>query len=318
MGFAILWIMIYHMPGFASFFPQPLYFIFRIGYLGVDIFLFLSSYGLFYSLNKNKSVKTFYKKRFSKILPTYYFILIFFSLCNNIDIIDFLKNCSFLGFYLPMLKWNSFDWYTPAILLLYLVFPFIFKHLNWIKKYSILLLVFLFTITYFIADYLIEKNLNTSLLLFFTRIPIFIYGAIYAKNENEILASNRFIINITLIIIGFVLLYNIDSLPEETVKKYGLQFYPLLFITPNLLIVINQFNFEKTKYIYNVLSFCGKYSFELYLIHWNLYNMRKYIDSDNNLIIGVYLIICFFVSFPLAKLLNKTINIFTVLKNSFK
>ena len=51
MGFAIIWIMIAHLK--VSFDFIPLQAIKKIGYGGVDIFLFLSGFGLYFSCSKD-------------------------------------------------------------------------------------------------------------------------------------------------------------------------------------------------------------------------------------------------------------------------
>ena len=50
MGFAILWIMLFHLHVSVDF--TPFMIIKRLGYGGVDIFLFLSGFGLYYSCSK--------------------------------------------------------------------------------------------------------------------------------------------------------------------------------------------------------------------------------------------------------------------------
>ena len=49
MGLSMIWVMLFHLPISLSFFNP----IKSIGYLGVDIFLFLSSYGLYYGFKKD-------------------------------------------------------------------------------------------------------------------------------------------------------------------------------------------------------------------------------------------------------------------------
>lgn len=308
MGIAIIWIMIYHIPAFASLFPQPLYFLIKTGYAGVDIFLFLSSYGLYYSLKKNPSILSFYKKRFIRILPTYYFAIIFFDLCNQVKITEILQSFLLIGFYIPTLQWTSFDWYIPALIIFYIIFPLIYKHINSIYKHFIFIFIINILLTIYISNLLLENNLNTSILLFLTRIPIFILGAIYAHNENEVNHKISIKLNIFILIVGIILLYSVNYLDTIYITIYGLLFYPLILIVPNILIIINRIPFQKYKILYNGLLFCGKYSLELYLIHWNLYNFRTYLNTNNHIITGIYLILCFLISFPLAKSLNIIIN----------
>lgn len=50
MGFAILWVMYFHIP--IKSVTEVGWFIHRIGFYGVDIFLFLSGLGVYFSLTK--------------------------------------------------------------------------------------------------------------------------------------------------------------------------------------------------------------------------------------------------------------------------
>lgn len=65
MGISILWIICYHFYLVTqSFFDENLYFLkllFRNGYVGVDVFFILSSYGLCCSLERS-SIRKYYKK----------------------------------------------------------------------------------------------------------------------------------------------------------------------------------------------------------------------------------------------------------------
>lgn len=74
MGFAALWIYFYHEQGYewchVYFSPQIvsrlLYFIKRLGFCGVDIFLLLSGIGLVYAIEKS-SIGTFYRRRLERV-----------------------------------------------------------------------------------------------------------------------------------------------------------------------------------------------------------------------------------------------------------
>lgn len=77
MGYSILWIMMLH---FTFTQVKPLGFIAQYGFAGVEIFMMVSGFGLFFSLEKDASLKHFYKKRLLRIFPTYYILGIFGSL----------------------------------------------------------------------------------------------------------------------------------------------------------------------------------------------------------------------------------------------
>lgn len=76
MGFAILWVMYFHIPIPAKFIVTDVgWFIHRIGFYGVDIFLFLSGLGVYFSLMKRPNVLRFYKARLVRILPAYVIVV---------------------------------------------------------------------------------------------------------------------------------------------------------------------------------------------------------------------------------------------------
>ena len=83
MGFAIIGILLFHSRIAVPYIDN----LFVIGYGGVDIFLFLSGFGLFFSFSENQNLASFYKKRFLRIFPAYIFIVF---LSNNY-ICNFLR-----------------------------------------------------------------------------------------------------------------------------------------------------------------------------------------------------------------------------------
>lgn len=68
MGLAILWIMLYHGPAWNIIGLRQIQ---ETGYSGVEIFLLLSSYGLYYAWNREPEPKLFYRRRIVRIIPYY-------------------------------------------------------------------------------------------------------------------------------------------------------------------------------------------------------------------------------------------------------
>lgn len=100
MGFAILWVMYFHIP--LKFATEVGWFIHRIGFYGVDIFLFLSGLGVYYSLTKRPNVLGFYKARLVRILPAY-IIVACASYCllrlDRASALDFFYYISGIGYW---------------------------------------------------------------------------------------------------------------------------------------------------------------------------------------------------------------------------
>ncbi len=73
MGIAMLWIMIYHT---NIVFPSVFKFFKMVGYGGVDIFIFASGIGNYYSYLKDKSPLDFLKRRIIRLAPAYLPVII--------------------------------------------------------------------------------------------------------------------------------------------------------------------------------------------------------------------------------------------------
>lgn len=119
MGIAMLMVLFYH---FQSNWFYP-------GFLGVDVFLFLSAYGLCRSFETN-TVVVFYKHRIQRIIPLYLImgmgITIVYLSCYHTQLswLDILCNSSSLNYW--GLGGNVAEWYLSFLLILYLLFPLIF------------------------------------------------------------------------------------------------------------------------------------------------------------------------------------------------
>ena len=120
MGIAAVWIMLFHLIDFP---------IINWGYGGVDIFLFLSGWGLYYSWRKRPDIRSFYFKRFWRIFPAYALVVTgaylfkWIILRDNIDLLDYLCALTTVKYWYGYLV----HWYIALIVLLYLLFPFYIK-----------------------------------------------------------------------------------------------------------------------------------------------------------------------------------------------
>ena len=180
MGWSIVWIMMLH---FTFTQVKPFGFLAQYGFAGVDIFMLVSGFGLYFSLDKNSHIFTFYRKRFLRIFPTYYILGIFASIILYHDsILTYLFRYTTIGFWTGGVYG---DWYIPSIVLLYILMPFIKKLYDrkfWIIVISVCCLCL-------IASYILvaSNNIPKSEPHFFLlyRIPSFLFGmacAYWVKN----------------------------------------------------------------------------------------------------------------------------------------
>lgn len=98
------------------------------GEFGVNIFFFLSIFGLCFSFEKN-GIMTFYGKRFCRLYPAYFFFILY--------VLFFLKGGDKLFYHLIYSVTGRgticcdfydalYEWYIPSLTIIYLLFPILF------------------------------------------------------------------------------------------------------------------------------------------------------------------------------------------------
>ncbi len=245
MGWAMILIIICHIQYTCyddSFFMKYMRLLFRKGEFGVDIFLFLSSVGLSYSIEKN-SLRDFYIHRVKRLFPMYFVFLflsfVFFKSRENIvrDILYQITGISnFTG--------NQFnEWYIPALIIIYAVFPLLYSGVSRFyrhyKYYSVLLVV----IT--IYGYIITNEFMTS--FFARRLYVIVLGVvIYFAHQN----GGKFEVLEILSIIAMIQLF----VPSEC---------NMFLLVPLLLVLFD--SFFPILPMHKILSLIGKHSLEIYL-----------------------------------------------------
>lgn len=261
MGVSIIWIVLFHvwMWNNTSGVEESPWWIalYRRGYVGVDIFLFLSVYGLQASLEKN-SLMHYYVNRIKRLFPLYLFFLItLFS--------TFERDCSFYRMVqqsiyqitgLSLFQYPDFfssgfcfDWFTPAIIFVYVLFPLASSMLRIVHKHGIIAECIVFILLAIVGEWLYyREHLPIRGLTF--RMPLMMLGVLsywYIKEKN---LNNLLSLLVLSIVIGFI--------SEDKM------FVLTMFCPPMLAIyALTSFKppFEK------MIKRAGRHSFELYLAH---------------------------------------------------
>lgn len=255
MGWAIVWVMMLH---FTFIQLKPLGFVAQYGIIGVDIFLFVSGYGLFFALEKGSSLRSFYRRRFMRIFPAYYIIGAFYSFfVFNDGIIDYLFRYTTLGFWTDSLYC---EWYIPSLVLLYLLSPCLkafFDKKGWAVILS-LAVIAIYLVAYLLVDreIIYEKEPHFFLLY---RIPAFLFGMACAYWQKRRASISLFYI-IMLIGVPFFLLF----FPRHH-AIYNYKYLSLAFLLPFFvcgLILISKI----TKPLNGIMARVGNASLEIFLI----------------------------------------------------
>lgn len=280
MGIAILWVMLFH----STLNSFPLHMINQIkhmGYMGVDIFMFLSGFGIYNSLKKNSDIKTFYKKRVLRILPYYlpivliYSILLYYNKAIPFDtvILNFFTISYWMGL-------SSFDWYIPTILLFYFLTPFYLKLFD--KSVTITL-----ALSYALSALLFILLINSKyvyLYIALARFPIYVSGiwfGYYCKKKGNMKLSTYYtILFVVFVIIGFILwnkffLY-LGNTPEW--NNAGISLIPNLVMSIPLTFLLSYILSIFKNYKYPILTFFGTYTLTLYIFHERVTEIVKLYD----------------------------------------
>lgn len=275
-GIATIFVLLTHSSEFM--WPDRLLIIPKIlqqGSMGVDIFLFLSGMGLFFSMSKGTGIGDFYRKRCMRIMPTYFLIAVpGFAI---LDLIikhagwkQFLENVTSISYW----KNGGHElWYVPFILALYLCYPLIFKLLNskrfhkyiyvLIAGLIVLNIILLFQTPEFYGKW--ERSLS--------RIPVFLIGCematrIYNKREVSLCIP----IVATFIYIGLRGFIFINPTALSGLVIDAMIRFSYIFSTVAVVCLIPLF-FEKFKWdkLLCIFNWFGTRSLEIYLLHMMLY-----------------------------------------------
>jgi peptidoglycan/LPS O-acetylase OafA/YrhL len=301
MGFSMIWVFLFHARSEKlGFMPTGLWgMVCENGNLGVDTFLFLSAFGLCFSLNKN-TIKRFYFNRFKRIIPTWWVVLFF------INIIGIFVGSKFDGFDYPrsavdMFYWYTglgyffdaccYEWYIPTLLFFYLLIPAVYR----LSRNQVLFIILLS-----IPLILLYKGSGVLpyLSISITRIPVFLLGILFFKDLEQ-KKYNLFLI--TCITLGIYILAFSFFRKVPTVIQ----------VAPLLPIVMGLFSFILShKYIQHIevfLTFVGTISLEFYLIHpyRRPQFLLSHIVKDNVMLVLGAFVLCLALSYILHLLMKK-------------
>lgn len=188
-GIATLWIGFFHSKNLLMSFytsnPVINYLFHAIkgsGNVGVDMFLFLSGIGLYFSFVKDSRVLSFWKRRLIRILPTAFVIAACYYSLRYATYPNGPFNDSGLGVFLSRMTFTFFFWkgervfwFISLILLLYLLFPLFYKVIVRFRLIGALLLIALAVAITFLFRRIFPEQYSL-LEIAVCRIPVFIVG----------------------------------------------------------------------------------------------------------------------------------------------
>src|SRR3989344_3395925 len=302
-GVAILMVIFSHAGYFLSTDTRFLYPLSVAGGVGVNLFLFLSGFGLTACSLKNKlPVWSFYKKRLSKIFWPMWLVITVLLLADyfilGINYSMDTKLQSFFGFYPKaeiLLGLNSPLWYFTPILSYYLIFPWVFLKSKPIISSIIILGVTLFLVNQSLP---VDKDVLKLYKLHVLAFPLgMMFAILLGKWLKELTFGKLKILRIILILIG-VGLFGYTAIHSGVGESIGLEERGSLVSMFSLITLFLLVPWES-----RLLAILGIYSYEIYLIQWPL--MLRYDFLYKYLPAGIatvaYLVLYVIIGFCLHK-----------------
>lgn len=308
MGAAMLFVILFHV-GLPR--EDAFYGLRRIGNIGVDMFLFLSGVGLWFSWTKHPSLKHFFTRRYLRIYPAWLIIACLFYIPDFLGPRQFSTNViDLLGDVL--INWDfwlhdelSF-WYIPATMMLYLFAPaymqLIIKHpvYRWLP---VVMIMWCILVQYVTPIHAAVGHLE----IFWSRVPIFFIGINFGKAVKEKRCMDG--ASLWLIVLVFVMAFASSVFLEQVRHgQFPLFIERMLYIplTVTAILLLNRVFRRTPKWFNATFREVGALSLEAYLIH--LHFVLVHIERFHWSYWPTFLV-CIAITMPLAWLLHKIVEL---------
>lgn len=246
-----------------------------LGSTGVDIFLFLSGMGLYFSHKKSWNLQRFFQRRFKRLLLPYIvfgtiYWLIFDLLIIKTDIGLFLSDLFTTSFWL---HGEQHFWYVSFLLICYVLYPLIFKIIddssrNHRFRKEIFLAVNSCIIVGFVS--ILFPDWYELVEIALCRILVFILGCYAGKAvfDKETVRSMRLIMGGIILRIIWLGVKAVGINLSIFSNQYPLNRWVISWSAIGIMFIF-AFIIQRIKRpdIHRFLSKAGEYSLELYLTH---------------------------------------------------
>lgn len=310
MGAAMLFVMFFHVSMPKS---ELMYGVVRCGNIGVDMFLFLSGIGLWFSWTKTPSLRYFYWRRYIRIYPAWIIVAACFYVQNYLEfgaksysrtipdlLANILVNWSF---------WRVDDltfWFIPAIMMMYTFAPFYMRLIHRYPSFRwmpVLFMVWAVMVQYYPPVHVSVGHVE----IFWSRIPIFLLGincGEWVKNGFQMERQA-----IWLVLLLFVMSFAMCIEFENHWRGHFPLFLERMVYIPcsitGMILLCRLFDYLPA-WLLGCLVFVGGISLELYLVHIQ-FVLRYICPLHLGYCLTVLLMIT--ISLPLAWLLSKFVDL---------
>ena len=298
MGIAALLIILYHLfpvSRSSDVVSGVIRFIVMTGYIGVDIFFFMTGYMAYYSDTSNYF--SYIKRKFLHIYPIFIFCCILYVIMGKLSITKAVLTVFGIEFILN--GGGSMIWFIPAIMIFYLAVPFYLKLVR--KMNNIKLLIISLAIWAGIMLALENFTDNHSLNIFLCRLPIIFLGLCLAGYEGKWRVNIKAGVGVVLLVVGIALNYNFGYMIKLAFPISDIFYVTAIPYVMGIVLCADTLFAKVKSYIFSAL---GKVSLELYclqMVFGSLIFGRaiRYVNSS---------LVAFFIVFAIIFILSKLIH----------
>lgn len=265
-GVAILWVVFFHaqlgLGGLA-------YQVQRIGYGGVDMFFFLSGFGLYHSLEKDADLGRYLKRRGQRLLPAYLpFCMLWLAVmlplygCGLAGSLRVAAgNLTMVG-YLAGVEHNI-NWYVSAMALSLLLAPLFHALLRGAKHSGVRaagLLAALFAVGF--------AYIGQDQYMAISRLPVFVLGMLFAAPQTEKFSGRKIAAGLAVACaVGLAVLYVCLNCFSELLIAYAMYWHPFVLIAPALCAGLGWLFARLPRMAAKPFAMLGEASFEIFLFN---------------------------------------------------
>lgn len=288
---------------------------------GVILFIFIAGYGLYQKYQLNTAGQFFWKNRILKLYPALWITLVLFIALDYflINVKHSLPEIffNFLGGHVTDAfgSVNSPAWFVEFIMVLYFIF-WVTTKLPFIENIKLIILFVLCVLLSAIIYMTPIRNYHGIWTFYTIAFPA---GVIFGKYHSVIVLflkrniQHQIILWIPVFVLLFIF-FRWDS--WVPLNKIIIMLRPLFFIIPVILLLMI---WEKINYQSRFLEFLGKYSYEIFLLHYPFMVKYDFILFREPLYISffVYFVFILMLSYVLSKstsMVNKGLTALAVIR----
>lgn len=256
MGYAALLVLFFHFYVQITTGKTFETFLLRTSYVGVDLFFFLSAT----SLGKKDKIGwgSFMLNRLELVYLPFVLMAAICAVYKKWTFVRFLQ--IICGYEFIVRGGGSFLWFAPAIMILYILAPFLLKFKRKIGYWFLPVMLVMWAALCVVVQYVLKQP---QLFIILCRVPVFFIGFVYDDFRKLLTDKQRSIIAVILMIGGTVLLYYFGY-----TKRLNVPFKDFYFVLgiPSVLGYNRLFEFiySKSKLKLPVLSFLGSFTLDIY------------------------------------------------------